>query len=374
MIHPTSTIGEMESVGQEISNSSLDYSLLCDRINSIISNPNSFEIIHDGFNGGLGHKFISIYHSLTYAIVTRRRFYRLSHLIHSYLVNIAPSIWNVTSSCFIHHRYVDQVTTHAIYPNHSRLTNKDCYEGLNRKRSNEIRERENTIEGILGDENVVLYDCRMNHSIIHSSFTLQTLNNHQILSFNQSITDYQQIIYRLLLNPSYHLQYQLNQFKKEHFIRNHVVGIQIRMGGCLANYQEYLEMMSFDELIRLPSFIQSTVKEFNFNPSDTVLFISTDSDYAEKWIRESLKNDYLIVTSTLFERSHTRGMAKNDASQGALFDMILLSDCDGLIICSGSGFGRVASSLSSSIHQRIYRVTHSPAIHFNLTTRSCNHF
>ena len=54
--------------------------------------------------------------------------------------------------------------------------------------------------------------------------------------------------------------------------------------------------------------------------------------------------------------------------------MILLSDCDGLITCSRSGFGRVASSLSSSIHQRIYRVTHSPAIHFNLTTRSCNQF
>lgn len=133
-------------------------------------------------------------------------------------------------------------------------------------------------------------------------------------------------------------------------------------------------MMSFDELKQLPSFIQSTIKQFNFNPSDTVLFLSTDSDYAEKWIRESLKDEYLIVTSTLFERSHTRGMAKNDATQGALFDMILLSDCDGLITCSRSGFGRVASSLSSSIHQRIYRVTHSPAIHFNLTTRSCNQF
>ena len=80
------------------------------------------------------------------------------------------------------------------------------------------------------------------------------------------------------------------------------------------------------------------------------------------------------MTARLFERSHTRGMAKNDASQGALFDLILLSDCDGLITCSGSGFGQIASSLSSSIHQRIYRVTHSPAIHFNLTTRSCNQF
>lgn len=340
----------------------------------MISNPNSFEIIHDGFNGGLGHKFISIYHSLSYAIVTGRRFYRLSHHIYSSVVNIAPSIWNVTSSCFIDHRYVDQVTTHAIYPNHTRLTNKECYEGCIRKRSNEMCEGENTIEGILGDGNVVLYDCRMNHSIIHSPFTLQTLKNHQILSFNQSIPDYQQIIYRLLLNPSPYLQHQLNQFKKQHFIRKHVVGIQIRMGGCLANYQEYAEMMSFDELKRLPSFIQSTIKQFNFNPSDTVLFLSTDSDYAEKWIRESLKDEYLIVTSTLFERSHTRGMAKNDTTQGALFDMILLSDCDGLITCSGSGFGRVASSLSSSIHQRIYRVTHSPAIHFNLTTRSCNQF
>ena len=171
----------------------------------MISNPNSFEIIHDGFNGGLGHKFISIYHSLSYAIVTGRRFYRLSHHIYSSVVNIAPSIWNVTSSCFIDHRYVDQVTTHAIYPNHTRLTNKECYEGCIRKRSNEMCEGENTIEGILGDGNVVLYDCRMNHPIIHSPFTLQTLKNHQILSFNQSIPDYQQIIYRLLLNLLAHI-------------------------------------------------------------------------------------------------------------------------------------------------------------------------
>ena len=157
-------------------NSSLDYSVLCDRINNIISDPNSFEIIHDGFNGGLGHKFISIYHSLTYAIVTGRTFYRLFHLIYSFLVNIAPSIWNVTSSCFIHHRYVDQVTTHAIYPNHTRLTNKECYEGCIRKKSNEMCEGENTIEGILGDRNVVLYDCRIIRSfILHSLFKLSRI-------------------------------------------------------------------------------------------------------------------------------------------------------------------------------------------------------
>lgn len=355
-------------------NSSIDYSHLCDTINNIISNPHSFEIIHDGFNGGLGHKFISIYHSLTYAIVTGRSFYRPFHLFLSSLVNIPPAIWNVTSSCFIHHRYLDQVTTHAFYHNHTVLTSKECYEGCIRMRSDEVCKGEKTIEGILGDRDVALYDCRMNHSIIHSPSTLNTLKNHQILSFNQSFHDYQQLIYRLLLNPSPPLQLQLIQFKKQHFTRKHVVGVQIRMGGCLANYQEYAEMMSLDELKRLPSFIQSTVKEFDFNPSDTVLFLSTDSDYAEKWIRESLKEEYLIVTARLFERSHTRGMAQNEASRGALFDLILLSDCDGLIVCQQSGFGRIASFLSSSMNQRVYRVTHSHAIHFNLTTRSCNQF
>lgn len=54
----------------------LDYSSICNNVLKRITQNGTFYIISGSFNGGLGHKYISIFHSITYAILLGRRFLR----------------------------------------------------------------------------------------------------------------------------------------------------------------------------------------------------------------------------------------------------------------------------------------------------------
>ena len=53
----------------------LDYNQICSAILKVIKGPRSHKILHDGYPGGLGHKYFSFYLSLTYALLLNRRFY-----------------------------------------------------------------------------------------------------------------------------------------------------------------------------------------------------------------------------------------------------------------------------------------------------------
>ena len=56
---------------------SLNYSAICSNVLKRITQNGTFYIISGSFNGGLGHKYISIFYSITYAILLGRRFLRL---------------------------------------------------------------------------------------------------------------------------------------------------------------------------------------------------------------------------------------------------------------------------------------------------------
>ena len=58
-------------------NDSLNYSTICNNVLKRITQNGTFYIISGSFNGGLGHKYISIFYSITYAILLGRRFLRL---------------------------------------------------------------------------------------------------------------------------------------------------------------------------------------------------------------------------------------------------------------------------------------------------------
>ena len=51
---------------------------LCQRIDSRLLNASSPELLVHGYNGGLGHKFISLFYSTTYALLTGRRYRGMS--------------------------------------------------------------------------------------------------------------------------------------------------------------------------------------------------------------------------------------------------------------------------------------------------------
>ena len=57
-------------------NDSINYASICQRILRRITQNNTYYIISGSLIGGLGHKYLSVFHSITYAILLGRRFLR----------------------------------------------------------------------------------------------------------------------------------------------------------------------------------------------------------------------------------------------------------------------------------------------------------
>ena len=55
---------------------SINYASICQRILRRITQNNTYYIISGSLIGGLGHKYLSVFHSITYAILLGRRFLR----------------------------------------------------------------------------------------------------------------------------------------------------------------------------------------------------------------------------------------------------------------------------------------------------------
>ena len=55
-------------------NDGVDYTKLCRLVRARVSKPDTYYIISSNINGGIGHKYLSIFYSLTYAILLERRF------------------------------------------------------------------------------------------------------------------------------------------------------------------------------------------------------------------------------------------------------------------------------------------------------------
>ena len=58
--------------------SSPNYSAICTNVLQRITKNNTFYIISGSINGGLGHKYLSVFYSITYAILLGRRFLRMN--------------------------------------------------------------------------------------------------------------------------------------------------------------------------------------------------------------------------------------------------------------------------------------------------------
>ena len=277
------------------------------------------------------------------------------------VVTLPDSFWNNTENCLILHRS---------HFKSNRKKHSTGYKILRRNACSRVYRKTSSITSVLGSRNVIIRDCRMADKFFNSNSHLLTLQKNEIISFEQSFSDYTQMAYRILLNPSKQLQSVILQNKKLLFTRKYVIGVQIRTGGCLADYQEKTEMMTLSQLQSLPNTIVVSIVKWNYNPSNTVIYLSTDSSYAEKYIRDKLGSDYMIVVSKGFKRSHSR-MARDESVQSALVDLYLLADTDALIICKGSGFGRVALAITRARHSLVYEVTHSPAKRFSTTAHKC---
>ena len=200
-----------------------------------------------------------------------------------------------------------------------------------------------------------------------------TLRNHEIISSSDSYTNYKRYVHRILLNPSTELQTVIQNSKRLLFTRKYVLGVQVRMGGCLADYHEKAQMMTMAQLRDYPNTIVTVMRKWNYDSNNTVIYLSTDSTYAENYIRQKLGPNYEIGVTRTFKRSHSRTSAQgnDEPLKNALVDLYLLADTDALIVCKESTFGLAALSMTRAQHTLIYKVTHSLLKRFDAKTGRC---
>ena len=234
-----------------------------------------------------------------------------------------------------------QVTSHCLFDNNMSTAANITLKSLHKEclRSNDA------IDTLLG----------MNNNVFYSYNVINLLMENKILLSSQDMNDYMKMIMRILLNPSREIQRYIRLFQKNNYRgKKCIVGVQVRTGGCFGNNQEKMEMMSKDEIISLPKFVKTTIqREYCPKP---VIFLSTDSDRVENYIRKEMK-EYSIYTTDL-KKAHSGGKATLEIVKGALTDLYLLADSDILITNTESGFGTIASTITRAKKKVNYNVTH----------------
>ena len=106
---------------------------------------------------------------------------------------------------------------------------------------------------------VKVSDCHLPYAMIYTENNLIRLQANRVMKDKETVQDLQRILFRLLLNPIPPLQDMINSFKRKHYSKKNVFAIQIRMGGCLSDSPEMMEMMSSHELKQLPSVIKNAM-------------------------------------------------------------------------------------------------------------------
>lgn len=220
---------------------------------------------------------------------------------------------------------------------------------------------------LLGNTDTVMADCRMDDLIVFTDPFLHTLQHAGILTHSQSFRDYRRLLFRTLLNPSAEIRQFLKTFKDNHYRNHTVLGVQVRMGGCNADSQEQIQMMSTRKLRTIPSILLKLLKGMN----KPVVYLATDSTFAERYLRKALSSYSILTQSEVFRREHTSSVVTVDSVKGTLVDLILLADSDYLVINKGSGFGYVAQQMTRAKRIIQIPVTHSKDPRYNVNLGKC---
>ena len=171
------------------------------------------------------------------------------------------------------------------------------------------------------------------------------------LSSNTTInTDYRyfqihSILYRLLLNPSVELCTIINKYSAQLQLSKSI-GLQIRMGGKLSNIND----AKFMNMTRVDRVIQEVKRH-----QSPIVFVSTDTPWIPDYLKSNLNSTVRILHVKEFEIGHSASYTvRNDShlweavTKRAIVDLMILKDCDRLLVTSGSSFGDLAIGLQQS--------------------------
>lgn len=163
---------------------------------------------------------------------------------------------------------------------------------------------------------------------------------------------------RLFFHPNEVLCRHVNSHL-ENLHKRYLIGLQIRLGGALANYREKL-LMDSKGLYKAIIAVKRHMQEKGLSEKDVFIFVSTDSDLAVKRVRANFGpdcvytvNEYGIYHSAAasIEGNKKRWM---DGIKRAILDLMILKDSDYLVYSRKSSFGKFAHELqharTSPIH------------------------
>ena len=172
--------------------------------------------------------------------------------------------------------------------------------------------------------NLVVLDYRLSNAVKTRS-NLKLLKSLGIIS-TESWSEYQAVMYRLLLNPSSTVINSVNALMNEFHLSRFSVAIHVRCAGKLADHAE-----------------------------NKTVFLSTDSSFAMREITHLL-NGTKVFTNTNVVRGHSdfdRGLT---ILRSTMTDLFMLTKSDVFIGVDRSGFSRVAFAISRPKKSRWIRV------------------
>ena len=222
----------------------------------------------------------------------------------------------------------------------------------------------------LKNEVIAFSDERPPRILVTNATILSKLKEYGILKPKDSFYDYDRVMLRLLLNPSYDLRYLILKEKHRLFAKRPVLGVQIRTAGLLANVKERISFINETALQAIPKLIEDTIASYRFSNTLKGIYLSSDSRIAEELVNRTLGARYPILSTNLFKKGHSTHNPDGSIVNRALIDVFMLAECDGLLTTKQSGFGTISSILAETKKKAMIPVTRQLIENF---TRSSRH-
>lgn len=146
----------------------------------------------------------------------------------------------------------------------------------------------------------------------------------------------------LILNPSKELRRTLLDERKRIIRLPHTIGLQLRMGGKLADSPEKYTGVPINRLDEVLDQIRAVIRKRKWEGKVQV-YVSSDSSSVIKILRNHTQKEYPIVESTLFKHGHT-SLTKEDpveVTSKVLSDLYFMTTCDRVIVTWPSSLGRL---------------------------------
>lgn len=163
---------------------------------------------------------------------------------------------------------------------------------------------------------------------------------------------------QVLLNPEPTLCEQINRHIQV-LKQRHLIGVQIRTGGQLANFKERSILGKF-AVNHFANAVIRYMREKQLKPADVYLYVSTDSDvvYMEMQRIFGAYNETMVYTVSDYRIGHSasrksysntdQGKNWESFSNRALMDLLILKESDYLVFSQGSSYGQFAHEVQQT--------------------------